>query len=76
MEADSMRFFNRLLGLRDRRRGLFCEVASEHEFELGGIEFPAGCAEDPPAECVDGLFQDNDLGSLAGDVLVALGNFF
>ena len=52
--------------------GFFCEVASEHEFELGGIDLLAGCAEDLAAKGVDGLFEDNDLGSLARDDLVAL----
>jgi hypothetical protein len=52
--------------------GFFCEVASEHEFELGGIELLTGFAEDPAAERVDGLFEDDNLGSLARDDLVAL----
>jgi hypothetical protein len=35
--------------------GFFCEVASEHEFELGGVELLAGLTEDAAAEDVDGL---------------------
>jgi hypothetical protein len=54
--------------------GFFCEVASEHEFELGGVERFAGFAEDPAAEGVDGLPEDDDFGSLARDDLVALGD--
>jgi len=54
--------------------GFFCKVASEHEFELGGIELLAGFAEDAAAERVDGLLQDDDLGGLAGDDLIALGD--
>jgi len=47
--------------------GFFCKVASEHEFELGGVELLAGGAEDSPAKSIDGLLQHNDLGGLAGD---------
>ena len=50
----------------------FCEIASEHEFELGGIELLAGLTEDPAAERVDALFEDDDFGGLARDDLVAL----
>ena len=54
--------------------GFFCEVASEQEFELGGVELFAGFTKNPAAERVDGLFEDEDLASLARDDLVALGN--
>jgi hypothetical protein len=52
--------------------GFFFEVASEQEFELGGIELFAGFTKDTPAEGVDGLFEDDDLGGLARDDLIAL----
>ena len=54
--------------------GFFCEVASEHEFELGRIELLAGFAEDPAAERVDGLLEEDDLGGLACYDLVAPGD--
>ena len=44
-----------------------------HEFELGGVEFFAGCTEDLAAERVNGLFEADDLGSLARDDLIAPG---
>ena len=47
--------------------GFFCEVASEQEFELGGVELFAGFAEDAAAEGVNGLFEDEDLSRLTGD---------
>jgi hypothetical protein len=53
--------------------GFFCEVASEHEFELGGVELLAGLPEDAAAEGVDGLLEDDDLGGLTRDDFVALG---
>ena len=54
--------------------GFFCKVASEHEFELGGVELFAGLTEDAPTEGIDGLLKDDDLGGLARDDQVALGD--
>ena len=49
--------------------GFFCEVAPEHEFELGGIELFARYAKDASGQCVDGLTQHQDLCGLARNLI-------
>ncbi len=45
--------------------GFFCEVGSEHEFELGGVELLAGGAKNSAAEHVDGLLEADNLSAQA-----------
>ena len=55
--------------------GLLCLDAFEQELQLRGIKLLAGDAEDLARQCVDGLAQHNDLGRLALDDGIALGDF-